>query len=108
LSEASEAARDGARLQKNSGRGKHQKADAIWLDMSVDYKEVGKQFSVSVREWTKTCKDALSNGLDMVPVIKIVLGQPGNKVRLALVSWDYLEYLKSCEQQVEAYNGKAN
>ena len=39
MSEKSEAKRDGAKQQKNSGRGNYQKGDAQWNDFVVDYKE---------------------------------------------------------------------
>jgi len=39
MSERGEAKRDGAKAQKNSGRGDYQKGDAQWHDFVVDYKE---------------------------------------------------------------------
>jgi len=98
MSEKSEAKRDGARLQKNSGRGKYQKADAKLGDMSIDYKEYAKSFSLSRAVWAKACDDAATNGLDYNPVIKVILGEGNSKVRLAVISWDYLEYLKETER----------
>lgn len=99
MSEQSEAKRDGANLQPNSGRGVHRKSDAILGDLSIDYKEYGKTFSVSRSVWAKTCTDAAVNGPDMVPVIKVVLGESMAKTRLAVIGWDYLEYLKELERQ---------
>lgn len=101
MSEKNEARRDGARLQKNSGRGHYQKADAKLKDLSVDYKEYAKSFSVSRDVWAKACSDAARNGLEYNPVIKVILGEGNNKVRLAVISWDYLEYLKSVEEDNE-------
>jgi len=97
MSEKSEAKRDGARLQKNSGRGQYQKSDAKLGDLSIDYKEHSKSFSLSRDVWGKVCTDAAKNGLDYNPVIKVILGEGMNKVRLAVVAWDYLEYLKEIE-----------
>jgi hypothetical protein len=98
LSEKSEAKRDGARLQKNSGRGQYQKSDAKLGDLSIDYKEYEKSFSISRDVWGKVCTDAAKNGLDYNPVIKVVLGEGMSKVRLAVVAWDYFEYLKEIER----------
>ena len=39
MSERSEVKRDGAKAQKNSGRGDYQKGDAKWKQFLVDYKE---------------------------------------------------------------------
>jgi hypothetical protein len=47
LSERGEAKRDGAKQQKNSGRGKIQKGDATWNGFVVDYKEYSKSISIS-------------------------------------------------------------
>lgn len=97
MSEKSESRRDGAKLQKNSGRGQYQKSDAKLGDLSIDYKEHSKSFSISRDVWGKVCTDAAKNGLDYNPVIKVILGEGMNKVRLAVIAWDYLEYLKEIE-----------
>lgn len=99
MSEQGEAQRDGARLQPNSGRG-FKKADAIKDDLSIDYKEYGKSFSISRSVWAKVCSDAMANGLDYVPVIKVILGAGSKLVRLAVIEWSYLEYLKECEKEL--------
>lgn len=98
MSEQSEARRDGADLQPNSGRGTHKKADATLGDLSIDYKEYGQTFGISRKAWAKVCTDAATNGPDMVPVIKVVLGQGMAKTRLAVIGWEYLEHLKQIEQ----------
>jgi hypothetical protein len=98
VSEKSESRRDGAKLQKNSGRGHYQKADAKLDDLSIDYKEYAKSFSVSRDVWAKACGDAARNGLDYNPVIKVILGEGNDKIRLAVIAWDYLEYLKEIEK----------
>ena len=38
MTERGEAKRDGAKQQKNSGRGQYQKGDAQWNQFVVDYK----------------------------------------------------------------------
>lgn len=107
MSEKSESRRDGSRLQKNSGRGQYQKSDAKLGDLSVDYKEHEKTFSLSRSVWGKVCTDAASNGLDYVPVIKVILGSAMSKIRLAVVEWSYLEYLKDIESRyLEMQNGE--
>jgi len=99
MSEQSEAKRDGARLQKNSGRGWRQKGDAILDDLVIDYKEYEKSFGLSRKVWAKVCTDALKNGSRFYPVLKVILGDK-EKIRLAVISWDYLEYLKNCEYRL--------
>jgi len=99
MSEQSEAKRDGARLQKNSGRGWRQKGDAILDDLVIDYKEYEKSFGLSRKVWAKVCTDALKNGSRFYPVLKVILGDK-EKIRLAVISWDYLEYLKDCEYRL--------
>jgi hypothetical protein len=103
MSERSEARKDGARLQKNSGRGKIQKADAILNDWSIDYKEYAESFSISRKVWAKVCTDAFTNGPDFIPVIKLILG---GKTRIAIVAWSYLEYLKECERKLHELTGE--
>ena len=46
MSERGEVKRDGAKAQKNSGRGEYQKGDSIWHDFVVDYKEYSKSISI--------------------------------------------------------------
>ena len=85
MSEASEAKRDGSKLQKNSGRGQYQKGDARLDIFTVDYKEYGKSFSLSRNVWAKVCTDAMRND-QSEPALKIVLGDGNNKVRLWVVA----------------------
>ena len=47
MSERSEVKRDGAKAQKNSGRGDYQKGDAQWKQFLVDYKEAGTSFTLN-------------------------------------------------------------
>ena len=53
MPERSEAKRDGAKQQKNSGRGVYQKGDAAWKSFVVDYKEYERSISISQDIWAK-------------------------------------------------------
>jgi hypothetical protein len=91
MSEKSEIKRDGAREQKNSGRGKYQKGDAIWNGFVVDYKESAKSVSLNKEMWAKICTDAFRVDSKMHPVLKMIIGEGNSKVRLAVIEWDILE-----------------
>lgn len=82
MSEKDEAARDGAALHRNSGRGWIQKGDASLGEFCVDYKEYSESFSVSRGVWAKATKDAL--GMRKIPALKLVLGR-AEKLRLWVV-----------------------
>lgn len=81
MTEKNEILRDGARPQKNSGRGKIQKGDAILGEFCYDIKEYGKSFSISRDVWAKICLDAYQSG-GKTPALKVVLGESNSKVRL--------------------------
>lgn len=91
MSEKSEARRDGARLQKNSGRGKYQKGDAVLGDFLLDYKEYKKSFSISQDSWAKVCTDAIKMGKH--PALKLIIGEGNQKVRVAVIEWTMFEEL---------------
>ncbi len=93
MSEALEAKRDGARLQKNSGRGDHQKGDAIMDEFLVDYKEASKSFTLNNNVWSKVCTDSLKVGLQYHPILKVILGTT-TKVRLGILEWSKLQELR--------------
>lgn len=93
MSERSEAKRDGAKQQKNSGRGDYQKGDAIWNGFVVDYKETGKSVSVSKEMWAKVCTDTFKVSRSYNPVLKLVIGEGNSKTRLAVIEWSLLEQL---------------
>jgi hypothetical protein len=93
LSEASEIKRDGAKAQKNSGRGKYQKGDAILEPFLVDYKEASKSFNLNKDVWSKICTDTFKVSRDLYPCLKIIIGEGNDKVRLAVIEWAYLEDL---------------
>lgn len=92
MSERSESKRIGAKQHKNSGRNTH-KGDATWENFTVDFKEVGKSFTINKEVWAKAVTDAIRNGND--PAIVIVLGESGIKTRLAVIEFSLLEQLLS-------------
>lgn len=93
MSERSEAKRDGAKQQKNSGRGNYQKGDAQWKNFVVDYKEYEKTISISQDMWAKICTDTFKVSRDKYPVLKLILGGNNSKTRLAVIEWSLLEQL---------------
>lgn len=90
MSERSESKRIGAKQHKNSGRNM-QKGDASWKDFVIDFKEVGKSFTLNKDVWAKATTDAIKNGKD--PAIFVIIGEGNSKVRLAIVAVDMLEQL---------------
>jgi hypothetical protein len=93
MSERSEAKRDGAKQQKNSGRGDYQKGDALWNGFVVDYKETGKSVAVSKEMWAKVCTDTFKVSRSYHPVLKLIIGEGNSKTRLAVIEWSLLEQL---------------
>lgn len=87
MSEESEAKRDGAKLQRNSGRGKHDKGDATLGPFLIDYKEYANSFGVSISVWAKLSKDAIIKG-KLQPALKLVLGKDDRKVRVWVIGDD--------------------
>ena len=90
MSEKSESKRIGAKQHKNSGRGTH-KGDATWENFTVDFKEVGKSFTINKDVWAKAVTDAIRNNND--PAIVVVIGETGIKTRLAVIELSLLEQL---------------
>ena len=88
MSERSESKRLGAKQHKNSGRNTH-KGDATWKNFTVDFKEVGKSFTLNQKVWAKAVTDAIKNNND--PAIIVVIGEGTNKVRLAITELAMLE-----------------
>lgn len=95
MSERSEAKRDGAKQQKNSGRGKFLKGDATWKNFVVDYKEYESSISINPAIWAKICTDTFKVSRDKHPVLKLILGSK-SKTRLAVIEWSLLEELVEC------------
>lgn len=92
MSERSEIKRDGAKAQKNSGRGDYQKGDAKWKQFLVDYKESGKSFTLNQANWAKICTDTFRVSRDMYPALKLIIGED-SKIRLGIIEWAVLEEL---------------
>lgn len=102
MSEANEIKRDGARAQKNSGRGGIQKGDATIGSFCYDVKEYPKGFTVNTNVWAKVCTDAFRSG-GREPAIKIVLGTADNKTRLWVISDGMFHQMR--EAWEEKYEG---
>jgi hypothetical protein len=92
MTERGEAKRDGARQQKNSGRGQYQKGDAQWYQFVVDYKETASSFNLNKDVWSKICTDTFKVNRNMHPALKVIIGEE-SKVRLAVIEWAVLEEL---------------
>lgn len=92
MSERGEIKRDGAKAQKNSGRGDYQKGDAKWKQFLVDYKEANSSFTLNKDIWAKICTDTFRVSRDMYPALKIIIGSD-SKVRLGIIEWAILEEL---------------
>ena len=101
--ERGEAKRDGAKQQKNSGRGAYQKGDAIWGSFVVDYKHYEKSISISKSIWAKICTDTFKVDRNKYPVLKLILGSGANKTRLAVIEWALFEQMVECWEE---QNGK--
>jgi len=99
MSERGEAKRDGAKLQKNSGRGQYQKGDATWRSFVVDYKEYEKSISITKEIWAKVCTDTFKVSREKFPVLKLILGKDNDKTRLAVIEWALLEELVECWEE---------
>jgi DNA-directed RNA polymerase subunit E'/Rpb7 len=92
MSERSEIKRDGAKAQKNSGRGQYQKGDAKWKKFLVDYKESKVSFTLNKDVWAKICTDTFKVSREMHPALKLIIGEE-SKVRLGIIEWTLLEEL---------------
>ena len=90
MSERSESKRLGAKQHKNSGRG-IKKGDASWENFTVDFKEVGKSFTLNKDVWAKAVTDAIRNNND--PAIVVVIGEGNSKTRLAVIELSLLEQI---------------
>lgn len=99
MTELNEIKRDGAKAQKNSGRGQFQKGDATLGPFCYDIKEYGKSFSVSQAVWGKICTDAFRSG-NMVPALKLVLGAGDRKTRVWVIGDEmFKEMLEAWEEK---------
>ena len=102
MSEESEIKRFGGKAQKNSGRGKHDKGDAVLDKFVVDVKEYGSTFGLSKNMWAKVCTDAIKQGKR--PALNVVLGpNDGKKIRMWVISEsDMMEYISLLEEDDES------
>jgi hypothetical protein len=93
MSERGEIKRLNAKPQKNSGRGRIQKGDAVWRQtFVVDIKEASKSFSLNKDVWAKVTTDAMSVDRTMSPALNVILGED-HKVRLSIIETAVLENL---------------
>ncbi len=95
MTEASEIKRLGAKAQKNSGRGQHDKGDCVLEPFLVDIKEYDESFSVSRANWAKLTLDAFKAGR-RIPAFFLALGskESKDKVRLWIISDDMMQELR--------------
>ena len=91
--EAAEAKRMGAKLHKNSGRGKIKKGDGTWKRFLVDWKFARKSFTLNKDVWAKVVTDTLRSDREKNPALIIVLGEGNDIVRLAIIEQEILEQL---------------
>lgn len=97
MSEAQEVKRDGAKAQKNSGRGQIRKGDAVLGPFTVDYKEAIKSFNLNTRVWAKVCTDSFKN--KNLPALKIILGEGDHKTRLFIITEDMMYQMLEAWQE---------
>lgn len=71
--------------------GDKKKGDATWENFTVDFKEVGKSFTINKDVWAKATTDAIRNGND--PAIVVVIGEGNSKTRLAVIELSLLEQI---------------
>lgn len=81
--EKDEIKRFGGKPQKNSGRGKYQKGDAILDNLTVDVKEYKSTFGLSRSMWSKISTDAFKNGNE--PALMVALGENAETIRLWVI-----------------------
>lgn len=93
MSEKSELKRMGAKVHKNSGRGRYQKADGSTSRFVVDVKEYSKSISLNKDMWAKIVTDCLKTDNTKNPLLMLVLGDSNRKTRLAVIEWEILEEL---------------
>ena|ERR1700750_1065027 len=103
MTEASEIKRMGARAQKNSGRGSHDKGDAVLEPFLVDIKEYSESFGVSRTNWAKLNSDAYLAGR-RIPAFFLALGteDTNDKLRLWVIHDDMFQEMR--EAWLEKYS----
>ena len=98
--EAAEAKRMGAKLHKNSGRGKIKKGDGTWHNFLVDWKFARASFKLDKNVWAKVVTDTLKSDKEKNPALIIVLGEGNETVRLAIIEQEVLEELDNHNDDV--------
>jgi hypothetical protein len=78
-------------LDNSVFRKKKKEGLSSWNNFVVDFKEVGKSFTLNKEVWAKATTDAMKNGKD--PAIVVVMGEGNTKVRLAIIEMSILEQL---------------
>ena len=101
--EGAESKRFGARLHKNSGRGKYEKADASNDIFVIDFKHYKKSFSISKDVWGKICTDTWKTDPKKAPMLYLVLGEGKSPTRLAVIEVSVLEELVEAEAKWRRY-----
>lgn len=96
--EKEEIKRDGGKPQKNSGRGRIQKGDAVLEPFCYDIKEYSKSFSLSKDVWAKICDDAFRSGR-REPALKVVLGEGNYKIRLWVVEDEMFQQMREAWEE---------
>lgn len=99
MSELEQIKRIGATPQKNSGRGKFQKGDAVLGPFLIDVKEYKSSFGVSESNWAKLQTDAIGHRL--YPAFYLALGEEGKpRTRVFVVGESmFLEMLEAWEEK---------
>ena len=102
MTESKQIARDGAKPQKNSGRGWVQKGDATIGPFLIDYKEYSESYSVSRKSWAKVQLDAFK-AQQRQPTQRLILGDapdPTDRLRLWVISDAmFFEMLEAWEEK---------
>lgn len=98
VTEKKEIKRFGGTPQKNSGRGKFNKGDAVLGNFTVDVKEYSKSYSISRANWAKICTDAAKNGNE--PALMLALGEGAATVRVWVIGDDMFKEMQSAWEQV--------
>lgn len=88
----------GGKPQKNSGRGLHQKGDAVLEPFCVDVKECGSSFTLSRKVWVKVTTDATKHKKE--PALMVAIGE-NPTTRVWVISDDMFEEMR--EAWLEKY-----
>lgn len=95
-SEKLEIKRMGAKAQKNSGRSKHAKGDAVLPPFIVDVKEAKASFALNKQVWAKICSDSAKHSSE--PALMIALGEQ-EVVRLWIIGETMFQQMLECYRE---------